>query len=186
MIKINLIPREIQEKGKGVEWIILGVGLILLTALIAMTSYFFKWRTYQKYSATEIVWRKQLDEQKAKVQEITNLDADKSMLQNRKSTVSQLFQKRLLYPQFMETFFNTVPRDIWITDLTLKEDGQKNIIVVANSNSLSVDAITDWLQTLESNPEKFSGISLSAIEAKQSIYGFTMTFMCHPPTFKGT
>jgi len=39
MIRINLLPKEIRDKGKGMDWIILGLALIVLFAVGAMGSY---------------------------------------------------------------------------------------------------------------------------------------------------
>ena len=185
MIRVNLLPKEIQEKGKGAEWVILGFVLIGIFAALAMTSYFFKLQSYKKDLAKKERWGKQLAAIKAKVAQVEQLDREKSLLNAKKNTVVQLLQGRLLYPKFMEALFETLPKDIWISDLTLAEDGQRNLKVTANSNSLTIDAIADWLQTLESKPERFGGVNLSAIEVKEDkinpSYTFTMGFVYVPP-----
>lgn len=188
MIKINLLPKEIQDKGKGVEWVILGGALIGLFMLIGMASYFLKLQNYKKDLTKRDRWSQQLSEVKAKVAEVEKLDADKVRLKAKKDIVLQLLQGRLFYPKLMEIFYGTLPPDIWITNLKLTEDAQKNVTIAANSNSLSTEGIADWLETLESKPEKFSGVNLSAIEVlppsdpKQSpTFKFTLTFVCRPP-----
>ena len=188
MIKINLLPKELQEKGKGLDWIILGYGVILFFALMGMSLYSAKLQSYNKDIIRKKRWSAQLSEIKTKVARVEQLDAQKALLNAKKNTVTQLFQGRILYPVFMDCFFRIIPKEIWISDITLTEDQQKNISVIAMSNSLSTNSIADWLQTLESKPDMYSGVSLSAIDVKQppekdkaATFGFSLTFTFHPP-----
>lgn len=188
MIKINLLPKEIQEKGKGSEWVILGSILIGLFALAGMSSYFLKLQGYKKELAKKERWTKQLNEVKAKVEQVTQLDAEKTTLNAKKNTVLQLLQGRLYYPKLMETFYSTLPKDVWVTDVTLSGDPQKNIKIEANSNALTTEAIAEWLEILGAKPEKFSGIALSPIEKvppanpkEFPTFKFKMTFSYSPP-----
>lgn len=187
MIKINLLPKEIQEKGKVTEWVFLGCSLSGLIVLVIMTSYFLKLQNYKKDLAKKVRWSEQLADIKNKVARVEQLDAQKNVLNSKKNTVVQLLQWRLLYPKLMETFHNTLPQDIWITELTLSEDEQKNIKVTATSNALTTNAIADWLETLESKSDRFSDITLSTIESKQSentpssSFSFLISFTYHPP-----
>lgn len=182
MIKVNLLPKELQDKGKSSDWIIIGYGFIGIVFMFAIISYSLKLQSYKKNTSKKEIWAQQLSIIKSKVAKVEELDAQKNSLNAKKNTVVQLFQGRLLYPKFMESFFQTLPKDIWISDLNVSEDSNKNIKVIATSNSTSTDAIADWLQLLESKPNQFSSPVLSAIEAKtdgnvkKSIYGFTMTF----------
>jgi len=187
MIKINLLPKEVQERGKGVEWVFLGTAVLFIFAAVALFSYMAKKKAYEKDLARKARWNQQLEEMKAKVAQVAQLDAQKNVLNAKKNTVVQLLQGRLLYPKFMEQFFETVPKDVWISDFKLTEDGSKNIKVEAMSNSLTIESIADWLQTLESKPESFAEPTLSAIDQKttpdnkSNLYGFTMTFTYKPP-----
>ncbi len=189
MIKINLLPKEIQERGKGVEWVIFGGALIGACAVIAISSYFLQLHGYKQNLKKKERWSAQLAEIKAKVAQVEQLDSQKSLLNAKKNTVVQLLQGRLLYPKLMEAVFETLPREVWVSDLTLSEDGQKNVKISANSISLTIDAIADWLQTLESKPERFTGVTISAIDVKDATpeqrglptYIFSMTFTYVPP-----
>lgn len=187
MIKINLLPKEIQQRGKVTEWVLLGCCLSGLFVFVFMTSYLLKLQSYKRDLAKKARWSQQLTDIKNKVAQVEQLDAQKSVLNAKKSTVVQLLQWRLLYPKLMETFYRTLPQDIWLTELTLSEDEQKNIRIVAHSNSLTTNAIADWLETLESKPDRFSEIVLSAIESKHSAdtklssFGFSLSFVYHPP-----
>lgn len=187
MIKINLLPKELQEKGKGADWIILGYGVIVLFALIALSSYYFQVRGYKKNLQKKERWSQQLALIRTKVAKVEQLDAEKKVLNAKKDTVVQLFQGRLLYPKTMEALYKTLPREVWITGLLLKEDAQKNLLVEAQASALNTEVIADWLQTLESKPERFSGIVLSAIEVKseqdsrQPAYVFKLNFVYRPP-----
>ena len=190
MIKINLLPKELREKDKGLDWVIVGYALIGFLALAAASLYLLQLNHYKKDVVKKEKWSQQLSTLKAKVAQVEQLDAQKTTLQAKKNTVVQLFQGRLLYPQFMEKFFEILPQEVWITDLTISEDAQRNLKVVAVSNALTPDAIASWLETLESKPDKFTEIQLSAIEVKQSqdlkqslsSYGFSMSFTFHPPS----
>lgn len=188
MIRINLLPKEVQERGKGVEWIILGCFVLGCFGLVGMASYFVKKRVYEAGIEQKARWSAELADIKNKVAQVEQLDAQKNLLNAKKNTVVQLLMGRLLYPIFMEQFFETLPRDIWITDFKLTEDGSKNIAVEAATNALSIESVADWLQTLESKSERFSGATLSAIELKPAAdakgkpsYSFTMKFTYRPP-----
>lgn len=188
MIRVNLLPKELQEKGKGLEYVVLGGAVIGLFALTGTGIYLTKYMGWKKDEAKKARWRKQLEEVKAKVAQVEALDAQKNLLQAKRGAVTQLFHGRLLYPRFMEIFYSTLPRDVWVTDLKLSEDANKNITIVAGSNSLTTEGIAQWLETLESKSDFFSGAVLSAIESVQgtdskqgSVYKFTMTFTCKVP-----
>lgn len=187
MIKINLLPKEVQEKGRGTDYVILGCAVVVLFIVFGTISYVMKVQNYKKDLKKKDRWSQRLQEIKGKVAQVEQLDGQKKLLNAKKDTVIQLFQGRLLYPKMMETFFDTLPKDVWVTDISLTEDGQRNIMIIANSSSLSTEAIAEWLGTLESKPDKFSQVSLSAIEVKQTdakqapVYGFSMTFTYKPP-----
>lgn len=188
MIKVNLLPKELQEKGKGLEYVVLGGVLIGLFALTGGGIYLSKYLGYKKDLAKKARWEKQLTEVKAMVAQVEALDAQKAVLQAKKGAVSQLFYGRLLYPKFMEIFYSTLPRDVWITNLKLSEDSNRNISVTADSNALTTEGIAQWLETLESKSNYFSNVVLSAIESSQEtdskqspVYKFTMSFSCTVP-----
>lgn len=188
MIKINLLPKELQEKGKGVEYVVLGGALIGLIALTGSGIYLTQYFGYKKDLEKKSRWEKQLAEVKAKVSQVEALDSQKSLLQAKKGAVTQLFHGRLLYPKMMELFYSTLPRDVWVTELKLTEDANRNIAIVADSNSLSTEGIAQWLESLESQSQFFSGVTLSAIESEQAegskqapVYKFTMSFTCTVP-----
>ena len=185
MIKINLLPKEIQDKGKGIEWVVLGAGLIVLFAMGAGVQYILKLNDYKKYLKTEDIWRQQLKIKEEEVQRVTQLDGERSVLEAKKSSVLQLHQGRILYPRMMDTFFNTLPQDVWVTALTFRLEGD-NIAISAQSKSLAIEGIAEWLQTLESNAENFSGVTLSAIDANDSTFQFSMSFTYMPSPLKKT
>ena len=127
MIKINLLPKDVQEKGKGVEWIFLGAGAILLFFIGGFSVYMMKVSAYQKDLKRKQLWAGELAEMKTKVARVEQLDAQKIQLNGKKNTVVLLLQGRLLYPRFMESFFDALPREIWVNDIALTEDSSKNI-----------------------------------------------------------
>lgn len=188
MIRINLLPKELQDKGKGQDWIILAYGVLVIFAFAATGFYFSKRSEYNYDTLKKERWSAQLSEIKAKVAQVEQLDAQKNALSAKKSAVVQLFLGRLLYPKFMESFYATLPADVWVREISLTEDpGSKNITITALSGSLSTEAIASWLETLESKPDRFSGVTLSAIEVRpspenrQTTYEFAMTFTYVPP-----
>ncbi len=189
MIRINLLPKEVREKGKGTEWIPLGAVVVVLFGTFAMASFRAKKKAYERDVIRKNQWQSELTNIKSKVARVEELDAQKNLLNAKKNTVIQLLSGRLLYPIFMEQFYETLPKDVWISDFKISEDGSKNIAIEAQSNALTIESIADWLQTLESKPERFSGVTLSAIDFKGSgdpkaavTYGFTMKFLFKPYT----
>ncbi len=189
MIKINLLPKELQDKGKGQDWLIVAYASLALMTFASAGIYFNMLRTYKTDVTRKDKWSSQLSSIKAKVAQVEQLDGQKSVLNAKKNTVLQLFQGRLLYPKFLQAFYETLPSEIWVKDVTLMEDqNTKNISIIAIAGSMSTDAIADWLQSLESKPERFSSVTLSSIEArpsagqnKQMTYDFSMSFTYVPP-----
>ncbi|MBI2118188.1 MAG: PilN domain-containing protein [Elusimicrobia bacterium] len=187
MIKINLLPKELQEKDKGLDWVILGYAIIGILIIAGTSIYFIQINDYKKELKKKERWSSQLAGIKAKVAQVEQLDAQKNILNAKKNTVVELVKARLLYPKFMETLYQTLPGDIWLDALSLSEDGQKNLQTILVSNSLTTDSIADWLQSMESNTKLFSNISLSAIEVNEaslpgtSYFKFTLNFTYQPP-----
>ena len=190
MIRINLLPKELQDKGKGQDWLIVAYASLALMMLSASGVYLVNLNGYKKDLTRKEKWSSQLSVIKSKVAQVEQLDGQKAFLNAKKNTVLQLFQGRLMYPKFLQAFYETLPSEIWIKDISLTEDpNTKNITIIALSGAISTDAIADWLQTLESKPERFSNVMLSSIEArtstvgqnKQTTYDFSMTFTYVPP-----
>ncbi len=190
MIRINLLPKELQDKGKGQDWLIVAYASLALVLLSASGVYLGQLNGYKKDTLRKEKWSSQLGAIKAKVAQVEQLDGQKAVLNAKKNTVLQLFQGRLKYPKFLQAFYETLPSEIWIKDIALNEDpNTKNITIIALSGSITTDAIADWLQTLEAKPERFANVTLSSIEAraattgtsKQTTYDFSMTFIYIPP-----
>ena len=187
MIKINLLPKELQEKDKGLDWVILGYAIIGILIIAGTSIYFIQLNDYKKELKKKERWSSQLAGIKAKVAQVEQLDSQKNILNAKKNTVVELVKARLLYPKFMETLYQILPVDIWLDALSLSEDGQKNLGIILVSNSLTTDSIADWLQRMESNTKLFSNISLSAIEVNEtslpgtSYFKFTLNFTYCPP-----
>ncbi len=190
MIRINLLPKELQDKGKGQDWLIVAYASLALIMVGATGVYLGKMNGYKKDTERKEKWSSQLAAIKSKVAQVEQLDGQKAVLNAKKNTVLQLFQGRLTYPKFLQALYETLPSEIWIKDIVLSEDpSSKNITIIALSGSVTTDAIADWLQTLESRPERFSNVMLSSIEArstttgqnKQTTYDFSMTFTYIPP-----
>ena len=185
MIKINLLPKEVQDKGKGVEYVILGGALLAMTVISLLVLHLSKMKTYNNYLKLETEFKMELEKKKKEVEDVTKLEAEKAVLQSKENSIIQLARGKLLYPQFMESFFDILPKDIWVTGISLKEGPSKELTVVANSNSLTVDAIAELLQKLDATADRYSGVSLSAIEQRANSYAFVMTFTYRQPA-KGT
>lgn len=188
MIRVNLLPKEVRDKGKGTEWVVLACLALVIFGLLGAASHGLKKRRYEKDLGKKKRWSAELADIKKKVDRVTELDNQRNLLNAKKNTVVQLLQGRILYPIFMEHVFETLPKDIWVSDLRLSEGGDKSIAVEAKSESLSVDSVADWLQTLESRTDRFGGVDLSAIEiksaggdSKSATYLFTMKFTYRPP-----
>ena len=184
MIKINLLPKELQEKDKSVDWVIVGYAGVFLIVLFAIGSYSLKYYGYKKDLIKKEKWSHQLTEIKVKVAKVEALDAQRNVLNAKRNTVVQLVQARLLYPKFMAYLYSTLPRDIWFREVTLQEDAKKNIKAVVHSTALSTNSIAEWVKTLESNPALYTDISLSEIQVveqdQSTTYTFNITFTYQP------
>jgi Tfp pilus assembly protein PilN len=160
----------------------------MISALLGAAAYSLNRRNYNKDITKKRLWSAELAQIKKKVDRVTELDNQKNFLNAKKNIVVQLLQGRILYPILMEHIFEILPSDIWISDLGMTEGENKSIIVEIKSESLSMASVANWLQTLESKTDRFSGVDLSAIDIKNAAenskletYSFTLKFTYRPP-----
>ena len=188
MIRIDLLPKEIRDKGKGTDWVILAFLVLMVFALLGAGTYSLNRISYAKAIHKKNLWSAELAQIEKKVDRVTELDNQKNSLNGKKKIVFQLLQGRILYSILMEHIFEILPPDTWISDLGMIEGEDRAIAVEVKSESLSMTSVANWLQKLESKADLFSGVDLSAVEiksaggeSKSDTYSFTMKFTYHPP-----
>lgn len=189
MIVVNLLPNEVREKNKLRDWIILGYSLNIFLFLLAGSWYFVSLDAYQNNLHKKEIWMQHLLSIKSKVIKVEELDQKQKVLNAKRNTVLQLLQRRLLYPKLMETFYRSLPNDIWVTNLSFSQTPENNILLTAQSKSVSMPAIADWVQVLQSDTVHFAQVNISAIEVEKkednTTYNFTLTFVVLPEPGNG-
>lgn len=160
-----------QERGKGLEWVILIYAVLIVILLCEGLSYWVGYHRFSKIQEKKTIWSSQLSGIKKKVAQVEQLDAEINLLNSKKTAVESLFGGRLRYPKLMAEFYRTIPKDVWVSDLTIKEKGDNSFEIIALSNAVSTDGIADWLVSLESKPNRYTQIKLSTIDARKGSDG---------------
>ncbi|MEM4368540.1 MAG: PilN domain-containing protein [Candidatus Anstonellales archaeon] len=187
MIKINLLPKEIEEYQKFKELIVLTTTGLVLVAAMMVVFYFFRVSklTMLNFELSNI--EKRLKELESVVKEVEQLRAVKNKLEARKQLVERLLSNGLIYPKFMTELLKVLPEGIWLsnmnTSLTISTvDGEKRITdikVKLICSSYDKVSIADFLSNLE-NSNKFTNVVLGPInisqQEKYELHNFMVDF----------
>lgn len=187
MIKINLLPKEIEEYQKFKELIVLTTTGLVFIAAMMVVFYFFRVSklTMLNFELSNI--EKRLKELESVVKEVEQLRAVKNKLEARKQLVERLLSNGLIYPKFMSELLKVLPEGVWLsnmnTSLTISTvDGEKRITdikVKLICSSYDKVSIADFLSNLE-NSNKFTNVILGPInisqQEKYELHNFMVDF----------
>ncbi len=169
MIKINLIPKEIEEKAVARRKTIMVTGIGVVVVLIFAGLYIMRVATLNAKNARIDTVEKELNELKPVVRKVNDIKESKAQLDRKIEVIKNLMESRLLYPVFMEEIARIIPTGVWLTNLNTNTEDlslRLNIGVRAVNNY----AVADFINELETS-EKFSNIQFPGINTEIDYYG---------------
>lgn len=184
MIKINLLPPEIQKKAKRKRLIRL-IGLSgLLIVLIIFAIYSQKFLYCQKLTHQLKTIELELKKIEPIVKEIEQRQKEKELLTKKYQVMKDLMRNSLLYPRFLEELVIILPDNVWFTNLTTKSTPDlSGLEVNLDASALDNYATADFLTVLEKRGS-FSNIELGTIQKggseKEPLFSFRLTFRYQP------
>lgn len=181
MIKINLLPKEIEKKAAKREvgfLVILGVGLVL--AILALL-YAYTFTRYVGLNNKLSEVNRELAELKKITDQVDRLQAAKNKLSQKLNVIKDIIKGRLNYPKLMDDLVQLVSSNMWLRSVRAKDGAnmvQLDIKAVAFDNFI----IADFMTALE-NSTKFTGVELTSLSSMKSgennyrQFGITCTYL---------
>lgn len=176
MIRINLLPAELEAAPSQVNPAIPLGAAALIPALILIPTHVSQMATHKKLQTEAASLKSELERYQPIIAQVEALEAAKTQLTQRKSVIQQLENERLRYPQFMDDFVKLLPGNLWLTNLTTVLQPNSTAMTV-NMDVIALDnyAIADLISNLETS-QIFTDVDLGSIAASQSATGQTMSF----------
>ncbi len=171
MIKINLLPKEIEKKAAKREvgfLAVLGIGLVLAILVLLYVYTFTRYVGLNK-KLSEI--NTELAELKKITDQVDRLQAAKNKLNQKLNVIKDIIKGRLNYPKLMDDLVQLVSSNMWLKSMKVKDEVdmlQLDIKAVAFDNFV----VADFMTALE-NSTKFTGVeltSLSSMKSGESVY----------------
>ncbi|RLD18425.1 MAG: hypothetical protein DRI36_01450 [Caldiserica bacterium] len=163
MIRINLLPKEIEKKAAVKERIILAGIAGVLVLLIFFGIWFLKFAQVKKLEKEVRKLDSELKKIEDKAKKVDEVERNKKILSERLKVINSLLASRLDYPKLMETITrpDILPPRVWITGMSTKTSSDK-IEITFQVQALDNYAIADFLTNLDKS-RRFENVELSAI-----------------------
>ncbi len=184
MIKINLLPPEIQKRGRRKHLIRL-IGLSgLLVVFTVFAIYSQKFLHYQRLTRELKTIELELKKIEPVVKEIEQRQKEKELLTKKYQVIKDLMRNSLLYPRFLEELVTILPDNVWFANLTTKSTPDlSGLEVNLDASALDNYATADFLTALEKR-RNFSNIELGPMQKsgseKEPVFSFRLTFRYRP------
>lgn len=182
MIKINLLPKEIEQKAAARQKIMLIAGIGGIFLLIFIGGYFLRVTKLTSLKGRIAEIEKELKKLEPIVQKVNNIKANKDALNSKIKVIKNLMKSRLLYPIFMEDFAAILPPKVWITGLNTKSGDNildLNFKVLARDNYAVADFINDLEVSRKFQEIKFAGITTTS-QVGEEIRSFSISCSYSP------
>lgn len=164
LITINLLSSEKIVKEERTEYLAIGYALIIIFIVALAGMYASIWQATSKIYAIQAEKEAKLQEYKAIVQEVEQLQAINMILATKKNVIDSLRDGALLYPWFLQTIAARTPAGVGYKNMhtTLSPTGD----ISAQLDAMALDnyAIADCIGILSIDKE-FSQVDLGAITA---------------------
>lgn len=180
MLKVNLLPLDLQEKAKerfSVYWFGAFPVIVLLACI---PFYFIKIQQIKKVEA-DIV---QVDEQIAKYKgvdaELAAAKSENQLLDTKINFIKQKKKVQTFWLNALDRISGILPSDVWLTTVSLQPTGQTSIV----GNTFSYKSVANFLRILQKTPF----VSEVKMSSSSKNYGsavttdrvnFTFTFLYH-------
>lgn len=144
MIRINLLPvRQVQKREQGRQFLVLMVGMFILTA--AANAYWYLWMDGKREAA-----QRRLDDTNARIAqlekvigEVTNLQRRKKEVEEKLAVLEKLTKQRAGPVKLLDALATAIPKKVWL--ISFEEKGGAAIMV---GNAESFDDVSEFMRGL--------------------------------------
>ncbi len=165
MIRINLLPREIEQKAAARKRGILIAGIVILVVAIFIGIYLLKVAKLTSINGDIKEVQSELSNLKATVKKVNDIQQRKDRLNRKITVIKNLMKSRLLYPIFFEEMAKVMPANVWLTSLNTTT-GEGKLTLSMGVNATDNYAVADFINALKVSDNfsdiKFSGISTTS------------------------
>jgi len=165
MIKINLLPKEVEKKVALREKKFLLSMIVLLVVGGFLGLYALKVGQYTRQKKKVKRVEKELSLLETIVKKVDEAEKAKEALGRKLDVIQSLVGNRLVYPQLFEDLARIVPSRVWLTSLVTKSESDFLTITIEASAADNY-AIADFITKL-SEANNFSKVELSNITTKK-------------------
>ncbi len=161
MIKINLLPRDMQrEEGAKKQQQLAILSIILVACLLLVWFVSLKTNLTKKQRELKTA-EEELEKVRVLVEAVEKKKQQKEALDRKWGIVEKLLQGRFKWAMIMDELQRSLPKNIWVTNLQGVKKDTGNMITI---NGMSFDhfAIADFVTSLEDN-EYFENVELNSI-----------------------
>jgi len=169
MIKINLLPKEVEKKValREKKFLLSTIVLIVVGGFLGL--YFLKVGQYTRLGKQLRKVEEELALLETIVKKVDEIEKSKEALAKKLDVIGSLMGNRLIYPQLLEDLARTVPPRVWLKSLTTKSESDSLIITIEASAIDNYD-IADFITKL-SEAKNFSKVELSKITSEKKKEG---------------
>jgi Tfp pilus assembly protein PilN len=174
MIKVNLIPSEYLEKlnRRAIIAKAVAAGVLIAAAVVLASVWHF---TEQKTSEIKMHrLQAELNSLQADVARAKAIEAEIAEVNRYLDSIGSIKQGRLVYPRFMLDIISGMPGTIWLGGISTTLNGPTLGAMFPVSSRSAYD-LAYWINALETNTAKYSGVTVSAIAVSDSESGKTLT-----------
>ncbi|MEA3506926.1 MAG: PilN domain-containing protein [Elusimicrobiota bacterium] len=181
MIKINLLPKEIEQKAAARKRGMLIAGIVVLIVAIFIGIYLLRVATLTSINGEIKEVQSELDKLESTVKKVNDIERRKNQLNRKINVIKNLMKSRLLYPIFYEEMARVMTDNVWLTSLNTTT-GEGKLTLSMGVNAADNYAVADFLNALEVsdnfNNIKFSGITtIGSEEDKVRVFNINCTYI---------
>jgi len=165
MIKINLLPKEVEKKVAVREKKFLLSIIVLLVVGGFLGLYSLKIGQYTRLKKKAKRVEKELSLLETIVKKVDEIEKSKEALAKKLDVIQGLTGNRLVYPQLFEDLARIVPSRVWLTSLLTKSESDFLTITI-EASAIDNYAIADFITKL-SKVKNFSKVELSNITTRK-------------------
>lgn len=144
MIRINLLPvRQVQKREQGRQFIVLMVGMFIITALA--NGYWYVWMDGKRETA-----QRRLDDTNARIAqlekvigEVTNLQKRKKEVEEKLAVLEKLTKQRAGPVKLLDALSTAIPKKVWLTSFEEKGGAAKMV-----GTAESFDDVSEFMRGL--------------------------------------
>lgn len=178
MIRINLIPKEIEQKAAARRKTFKIVGIAVTVISIFLGLYLMRVSKLSSLRGEIEEVEQELSEIESVVKKVKSIKKRKAELDKKINVIKGLMESRLLYPVFMEDIAEILPSGVWLTNLNTHTEDlslKLNMEVKAINNYTSADFINALEKSDKFTEIQFPGINTAVSEDGTEIRTFNLT-----------